>query len=130
MVGKVASVSQGIHCFFSLSLFKIRFKIGFNCIIERWETFLKAWKTHSLDKIFGIEYIPKCFYKQKHHFWLEFLFKPYLCFAAAPGKKEEKTSKTVEQGKKKWRRLTLSSLERRQHAEENTGFRQAEDNNL
>lgn len=46
------------------------------------------------------------------------------------GKKEEK-AKTVEQGKKKkWSRLTLSSLERKQHEEENTGFRQAEDNNL
>lgn len=33
-------------------------------------------------------------------FPLELLFKPYLCFAAVPGKKEEKTTKTVEQGKK------------------------------
>ena len=63
-------------------------------------------------------------------FPLELLFKPYLCFAAVPGKKEEKTTKTVEQGKKKWRRLTLSSLERQQREEENTGFRQADDNNL
>jgi hypothetical protein len=31
---------------------------------------------------------------------LEPLFKPYLCFAALHGKKEEK-AKTVEQGKKK-----------------------------
>lgn len=68
-------------------------------------------------------------------FWAEaaftsgILFKPYLCFAAVPGKKEEKTTKTVEQGKKKWRRLTLS-LERQQHEEESTGFRQADDNNL
>ena len=63
-------------------------------------------------------------------FPLELLFKPYLCFAAVPGKKEEKTTKTVEQGKKKWRRLTLSSLERQQRAEESPGFRQADDNNL
>lgn len=34
-------------------------------------------------------------------FPLELLFKPYLYFAAVPGKKEEKTTKTVEQGKKK-----------------------------
>lgn len=72
----------------------------------------------------------KCFFEQKPHFHEELLFNPYLCFAAVPGKKEEKTTKTVEQGKKKWRRLTLSSLERQQQEEDSPGLRQAEDNNL
>ncbi|XP_064146481.1 triadin-like [Loxodonta africana] len=41
-----------------------------------------------------------CFKKYlavSEHFCLELLFKPYLCFAAVPGKKEEKTTKAVEQ---------------------------------
>lgn len=37
----------------------------------------------------------------------ETLFKPYLCFAAVPGKKEEKTTKTVEQGKKKMKEVDI-----------------------
>lgn len=53
-----------------------------------------------LEAIFGIECTPKCFYVQNKYFRLKFLFKPYLCFAAMHGKKDEK-AKTVEQGKKK-----------------------------
>lgn len=93
---------------------------------------MRSWKNFKIacleDRV-GNEWVTKCFSEQKQHFHLELLFKPYLCLAAVPGKKEEKTTKTVEQGKKKWRRLTLSSLERQQHEEESTGFRQEEDNN-
>lgn len=44
---------------------------------------------------------------EEQHFHEKLLLKTYLCFAAVPGKKEEKTTKTVEQGKKKMKEIDI-----------------------